>query len=101
MDYMTRRPELNAHPKRPVPLANSLITLAVNYYAAETPFSHQNRFGRVARYAWGLDYHEVIKPRLAALVDRLEKFSSRKLRARCFVDAVPLLERAAAARAGL
>src|SRR6185436_8074323 len=101
MEYMTRRPELHAYPERLVPYARSLITLTVNYYAEAQPFNHENLYGRVARYAWGLDYHDVVKPRLLALVARMERLASRKLHARCFVDAVPLLERAVAARAGL
>jgi len=101
MQYMTRRTELHAHPQRLVPSALSLITLAINYYTSAPAFTHAQRYGRVARYAWGRDYHEVVKPRLIALVGELEKLVARPLRARCFVDAVPLLERAAAARAGL
>ncbi len=101
MQYMTRRTELHAHPRRLVPRALSLITLAVNYYAEAPAFRHENRFGRVARYAWGLDYHDVVKPRLARLISQIERLAGRTLHARSFVDAVPLLERAAAARAGL
>jgi epoxyqueuosine reductase len=101
MDYMTRRPELHAHPAALVPHARSLITLAVDYYATAPVFEHEHRFGRVARYAWGLDYHDVVKPRLVELAARIEKLAGRKLHARCFVDAVPLLERAAAASAGV
>lgn len=101
MDYMTRRPDLHAYPKRLVPSALSLITLAINYYASAPVFEHENLYGRVARYAWGLDYHDVVKPRLVALVSEIERLAGRKLNARCFVDAVPLLERALAARAGI
>ena len=101
MEYMTRRTELHAHPKALVPWSASLITLAINYYATAPDFHHENRYGRVARYGWGLDYHDVIKPRLRALAGRIEKLAGRELRARSFVDAVPLLERAAAARAGI
>jgi len=101
MDYMTRRPELHAYPNRLVPSALSLVTLAINYYASAPDFAHENLYGRVARYAWGLDYHDVVKPRLIALVAEIEKLAGRKLHARCFVDAVPLLERAIAARAGI
>jgi epoxyqueuosine reductase len=101
MAYMTRRPELLAHPHVLVPHAQSIITLAVNYYADAPPFRHESRFGRVARYAWGLDYHEVIKPRLVRLATEIERLAGRPLHARCFVDAVPLLERGVAARAGI
>lgn len=101
MTYMTRRPDLLARPGVLVPHAQSIITLAVNYYAEAPVFRHEGRFGRVARYAWGLDYHDVIKPRLLELAARIEARAGRALHARCFVDAVPLLERAVAARAGL
>jgi epoxyqueuosine reductase len=101
MDYMTRRPELHAHPRALVSRARSLITLAVDHYAEAPEFEHESRFGRVARYAWGLDYHDVVKPRLHALVSKIEQLVGREIHARCFVDAVPLLERAVAARAGL
>ena len=101
MHYMTRRPELNAHPLVLVPYARSVITLAVNHYVAAPEFQHQRRFGRVARYAWGRDYHDVVKPRLQTLAARIEQLAGREIHARCFVDAVPLLERAIAARAGV
>jgi epoxyqueuosine reductase len=101
MHYMTRRTELHAHPQTLVPQAGSLITLAVNYYIEAPPFHHENRYGRVARYAWGLDYHDVVKPRVQALAAEIEKLVGRKIYTRAFVDAVPLLERAVAARAGL
>jgi epoxyqueuosine reductase len=101
MGYMTRRPELHAHPRVLAPYALSLITLAVDYYADAPLVDHQNRYGRVARYAWGRDYHDVVKPRLQALVAEIENIAARPIHARCFVDAVPLLERAVAARAGI
>jgi epoxyqueuosine reductase len=101
MSYMTRRPELHADPQRLVPEALSILTLAINYYAEAPAFQHQNRYGRVARYAWGLDYHDVVKARLLVLAGEIERLAGRRLRARCFVDAVPLLERAVAASAGL
>lgn len=101
MAYMIRRPELHASPHTLVPSAASLISLAINYYAAAPRFEHEHRYGRVARYAWGRDYHDVVKPRLVALAGEIERLAGRKLRSRCFVDAVPLLERAAAARAGV
>jgi epoxyqueuosine reductase len=101
MEYMTRRPELNAYPAKLVPRAASIITLAVNYYTAAPPFISERRYGRVARYAWGLDYHDVVKRRLLRLIEEIERIAGRKLAARAFVDAVPLLERAVAARAGV
>lgn len=101
MEYMQRRTHLHARPAALVPSALSIITLAINYYATAPEFEHENRYGRVARYAWGRDYHDVVRPRLERLAERIEKIAGRKLHHRSFVDAVPLLERAIAARAGI
>ncbi|HEY7547541.1 MAG TPA: tRNA epoxyqueuosine(34) reductase QueG [Blastocatellia bacterium] len=101
MDYLKRRTHLHARPSALVPSALSIITLAINYYATAPEFIHENRYGRVARYAWGRDYHDVVRPRLESLAARIEKIAGRRLHHRSFVDAVPLLERALAARAGL
>ncbi len=101
MNYMTRRTELHAHPKTLVPEASSILTLAINYYVDAPVFQHENRYGRIARYAWGLDYHDAVKARLLELAGEIETLAGRKLQSRCFVDAVPLLERAVAASAGI
>src|SRR5262249_37834922 len=86
-------------------------SLAINYYSSAPRFEHLNRYGRIARYAWGRDYHEVVKPRLVQLAGKIESIlsgdccrheaSGSEFKYRCFVDAVPLLERAVAQRAGI
>ena len=107
MEYMTRKPELKANPGMLVPSAASLISLAVNHYTPAPAFKHQNRYGRIARYAWGRDYHDVIRPRLIELSREISSIATgqaeenAELSSRSFVDAVPLLERAVANRAGL
>jgi epoxyqueuosine reductase len=107
MDYMVRRPDLKGQPRELVPYAASVISLTVNHYSSTSPFEHQNRYGRIARYAWGRDYHEVVKPRLARLAARIEQIIASStpvpggFKYRSFVDAVPLLERAIAQRAGI
>jgi epoxyqueuosine reductase len=57
--------------------------------------------GRVARYAWGDDYHDAIKTRLRRLADFLATAAGRDVRTHAFVDSGPLVERDAAIRAGL
>ena len=57
--------------------------------------------GRVARYAGGEDYHVVLLDRVKALAGALEALSGEPVEARCYVDTGPVLERAAAERAGL
>jgi epoxyqueuosine reductase len=65
------------------------------------PGGEQDRGGQIARYARGRDYHDVLKPRLWALVRWLESAVGRSVGARVFVDAGPCPDRAVAQRAGL
>jgi epoxyqueuosine reductase len=100
MGFMHRPVELLANPKKLQKSARSVVSLGVSYYPGEHP---ENAWGggRVARYAWGRDYHEVIKSRLFRLREDLEGALGTKIKARGFTDAVPLLERSAAQKAGL
>lgn len=100
MGFMHRPVELLANPKKLQKSARSIVSLGVSYYPGEHPENEEGG-GRVARYAWGRDYHEVIKERLFRLRVELEEALGTKVKARGFTDAVPLLERSAAQRAGL
>ena len=100
MGFMHRPVELLANPKRLQKSARSVVSLGVSYYPGEHP-ENAGGGGRVARYAWGRDYHEVIKSRLFRLREDLEEDLGTKIKARGFTDAVPLLERSAAQKAGL
>lgn len=100
MAYMNRPVELLSDPRKLQKSARSVISLGVSYYPGEHP-ENPGSGGRVARYAWGRDYHEVIKERLFRLRRELEEELGVKIKARAFTDAVPLLERSAAQRAGL
>jgi epoxyqueuosine reductase len=99
MGYMHRPVELLSDPKKLQKSARSVVSLGVSYY----PGDHRENegAGRVARYAWGRDYHEVIKARLFRLREELEEELGVRIKARGFTDAVPLLERSAAQHAGL
>ncbi len=100
MGFMHRPVELLANPKKLQKSARSVVSLGVSYYPGEHP-ENAGGGGRVARYAWGRDYHEVIKARLYRLREDLEEALGTKIKARGFTDAVPLLERSAAQKAGL
>lgn len=100
MGYMERSADLLSEPRKLQRSARSIISLGVSYYPGEHP-ENDGGGGRVARYAWGRDYHEIIKRRLLGLRQRLEEELETKVKARAFTDAVPLLERSAAQRAGL
>jgi len=99
MGYMQRSPERLSDPRALQKSARSVVSLGVSYYPGDHPDSEAG--GRVARYAWGRDYHEVIKGRLFELRAELEAELGVKIKARGFTDAVPLLERSAAQHAGL
>ncbi|HZU06748.1 MAG TPA: tRNA epoxyqueuosine(34) reductase QueG [Chloroflexota bacterium] len=93
-------------PSELLPGARSFIAVGLGYRPATEPRGRaagnaSARPGRVARYAWGRDYHAVMKPRLWALVRFLEARWGRPVAARVFVDDGPCPERAVAQRAGL
>lgn len=97
MHYMANHFELRVDPRKLVPGANSVITLLINYY----PDQHQDEgMPKVAKYAYGKDYHLVIRKKLneflQLLKDKLGDFTGRG-----FVDSAPVLERSWAQKAGL
>ncbi|MDP8951948.1 MAG: tRNA epoxyqueuosine(34) reductase QueG [Actinomycetota bacterium] len=100
MGYMRRPVGLLSDPRRLQKSARSVVSLGVSYYPGEHP-ENVGGGGRVARYAWGKDYHVVIKERLRSLRAGLEEALGCRIKARAFTDAVPLLERSAAQHAGL
>jgi epoxyqueuosine reductase len=100
MGYMHRPVELLSNPRRLQKSAQSVVSLGVSYYPGEHPENLEGG-GRIARYAWGSDYHLAIKERLRELRAELEDALGCRIKARAFTDAVPLLERSAAQHAGL
>lgn len=83
--------------------ASSIICLAINYYHPQPPLKKDH--GRIARYAYGRDYHKILKPRLKAIEEFIQKnfktASGQPPKTKSYVDTGPLLERALAAEAGL
>ncbi|MGI9145027.1 MAG: tRNA epoxyqueuosine(34) reductase QueG [Chloroflexota bacterium] len=92
------RTRLAARPQELLAGARSLVVVAASY---RTEDPEAGRGGRVARYAWGSDYHDVLKSRLGRLVGFLSQRASGDVKTRMFVDSGPLVERDAAVRAGL
>ena|SRR5688572_12461403 len=97
MQYMERYFEMRVNPTLLVPGAKSVITLLLNYY---TPFQQQNGVPRISKYAYGQDYHEVIREKLRKL-NELIKVNIGEIQGRGFVDSAPVLERSWAQRSGL
>jgi epoxyqueuosine reductase len=99
MRYLTRRAAAYEHPRHVLDGVRSIVMLAMPYRTSE-PRAAEADHGRISRYAWGEDYHELIWRRLDELAGWLEATSAR-CRVRGLVDTAPLLEREFAQLAGL
>jgi epoxyqueuosine reductase len=100
MAYMARAPQRRADPREVLPGARSVISLAMNYYPGEHGPTPDDHSGRIARYAWGRDYHDLIEPKLAELADWL-RARVPEAQVKGHVDHGPVLERAVAQEAGV
>ncbi|MCX7005804.1 MAG: tRNA epoxyqueuosine(34) reductase QueG [Kiritimatiellaeota bacterium] len=103
MGWMARDPEIRADPARLLAGAKSIVCVALAYGAEIPPakFWDDPLRGRVARFAWGPNYHDLIAPRLEELARFIARDLGRSLAWKVAVDSVPILERDHAARAGL
>jgi epoxyqueuosine reductase len=97
MQYMENHFDLRIDPSRLVPGARSVITLLMNYFPGQAPLPE---IPRVAKYAYGADYHEVIRGKLKDLLARIRE-DIGEVDGRGFVDSAPVLERSWAVRSGL
>ena len=96
-DYETRRDQFWAHFEN----AKSVIVLGVNYYSKKNETPKSSLTGRVARYAWGSDYHHVIPQRLEILKQKIKEEVGIPIQLESAVDTRPMFERSFAQRAGL
>jgi len=101
MGYLERRVEERVDPRKLMPGARSLIVAALACAEPAPDEDHPEPSGRVARYAGGDDYHDVLLDRLRALETALPLLAGRAVRARSWVDTGPVAEKAAAESAGL
>lgn len=93
MDYMKKNFDLRIDPRKLVPGAKSVITFLKNYYPNEAAFQMaEKQDTKIAKYAWGEDYHEVIRNQLHALLEIYRK-KIGPIEGRGFVDSAPVLER--------
>lgn len=99
MEYMNRNFEKRQDVKQILPSAQSVISLALNYY---TPAQHyKNReSGKISRYAWGKDYHLVIWEKLELLEDYLKEIDEN-FESKSYVDTGPVMDKAWAVRSGI
>ena len=99
--YTEERVRRMNRPKTLLDGARSVISLAMSYKTTEPPTASDVPRGRVARYAWGRDYHSLIKARVRRFIRELPDAVGEPVRARHFVDDGPMNDRAAAERAGV
>ena len=97
MNYMANYFDLRIDPCKLVPGARSVITLLINYYPSQ---QQSNRTPKISKYAYGNDYHEVIRAKLKTLLQQLKE-QVGEINGRGFVDSAPVLERSWAQKAGL
>jgi epoxyqueuosine reductase len=97
MQYMENYFDLRIDPSRLVPGAKSVVTLLMNYFPASTQSTDAPQ---VAKYAYGRDYHEVIRGKLKSLLGLIREHIG-EVGGRGFVDSAPVLERSWALRSGL
>ena len=113
MAYLERQIEKRQDPRKILPNARSLVVVAMNYLCPDpdpvsgmragtpedTPESTPR--GKIARYARGDDYHDVMKEKLLALLRFVQDRAGRPVEGKVYVDTGPVLEREFAVRAGL
>lgn len=97
MSYMERHFDLRIDPRKLVPGAKSVITVLLNYFPEQTQVPEAPK---IAKYAYGIDYHYVIREKLNALLAYIRQ-EIGELEGRGFVDSAPVLERAWARESGL
>ena len=100
--YTESRVMRGSSPSELLPGARSVICLGLSYLGDDWPETQAAKLsGRVARYAWVRDYHRVMKRRMREFVRGLERELESEVAARWYVDDGPILDRAAANRAGI
>ena len=98
MGYLTRNKEKRYDPRLLAEGTKSVVTVLYNYFPKQ--FLPGERY-KIAKYAYGSDYHEVLKHKLRQLLEHIETQTGKLEGVRVFVDSAPVLDRAWAVRCGL
>ena len=102
MAYLARTADQRLRPGRHLPWARSAVAVGLNY---NTPHmrsgAEEGIRGWISRYAWGDDYHDVMRRMLDRLHAAVSEEAGQEVQARAFVDAGPVTDREIAARAGI
>ena len=99
MVYLTRNKEKRYDPRLLVEGTKSIVTVLYNYFPKQT-IGDGEHF-KIAKYAYGADYHDVLKNKMRQLLELIESQTGKLEGTRVFVDSAPVLDRAWAVRCGL
>lgn len=99
MSWMAREPDKRTDPRQIMPSARSIVVVLLNYYTPEQHIDSPHT-GKVSRYAWGDDYHQVVSEKLQSLL-RLIQEEVPHAEGKVCVDIQPMMDKAWAVRAGL
>lgn len=99
MAWMTRDPSRRSDPQQVLPGCRSMVSVGMNYYT-DNRANEQPGMGRIARYAWGKDYHTVMSQRLSQLEAKIAALAPG-VTTKGYVDTGPIMEKAWAQQAGL
>ncbi len=97
MQYLERHADVRLDPRLLLPGAKSVISLALNYFPKE---AQRADAPKIARYAYGRDYHKVLKKKLKALLQHIQE-TFGTVQGRVFADSAPIMERKWAELSGL
>ena len=99
MDWINKRKEERNNIYKYFPNVKSVISLGYNYYTGENEID-SNKY-KISNYAWGEDYHKVIKLKLYGIIEYIKNNIKSEFEYRVCVDTSPLLEKKWAQKAGL
>ena len=103
MGYLEKHLPFKRDPRQILPEAQSIIAVAINYYTLDPPKSmtEDPARGQISRYAWGTDYHNLIRSKLDLLATFIQKTAAETVKTRVYVDTAPVLEREYAEHGGI
>ena len=99
MGYLTRNKEKRYDPRLLAEGTKSIVTVLYNYFPKQQ--IGDGKHYQIAKYAYGADYHDVLKKKMRLLLERIESQTGKLEGTRVFVDSAPVLDRAWAVRSGL
>ena len=99
MEWMRKNRDSRLDPREILQEAKSVICVAMNYFNYDIP-DYKNNILRISRYAWGQDYHAIVKSKLQSLLHFI-KLKYPQVKGKIFIDAGPVMEKAWAVRSGI